>query len=94
MASLGFLDIPDVEETPLVWSALTGAFCETPGQTGVKTVSPPALPESEMGAAVLPLETLLTGPGFDQGPIDCEVLVGHQALGPLDHAPEKLRAIS
>jgi hypothetical protein len=35
------------------------------------------------------LETLLTGPGFDQGPIDREVLVGHQALGPLDHAAEK-----
>src|SRR6185503_21189751 len=30
--------------------------------------------------AILPLETILAGPGFDQCPIDGEMLVGHQAF--------------
>ena len=42
-----------------------------------------------VGAAILPLETLLAGPRFDQRAVDREVLVRHQAGGALDHPPEE-----
>ena len=46
-------------------------------------------PPVAVGAAVLPLKTLLARPRLDQRAIDREVLVGHQALRALDDPPEE-----
>ena len=41
-----------------------------------------------VGTVIFPLKTLLARPRLDQRAIDGEVLIGHQALRPFDHAAE------
>src|SRR4030095_15159689 len=57
------------------------------GLRGMRVVLP--LLAAEVAAvplrgAILRLKSLLARPGFDQRPVDGEMLVRHQALGPLD----------
>ncbi len=54
----------------------------------VRARLPPKVRPVALGLPVFALKTLLAGPGLDQRAIDGEVLVGHQAGGPFDHAPE------
>jgi hypothetical protein len=59
------------------------------GMDVVLPLLPAKVAAAPVGAPVLPLKTLLTGPGFDQRAIDGEVLVRHQGRSALHDTTEE-----